>query len=173
MLLFPWVVSLALAEEPTRCVATVNTPLPTCSLHGTFTVTAGGKTEAAATKSVRAALDIALEKSADASRVAQPTTDRAAHEGCYAVADTAHVDCFADASLKEAKFCFITFADADCWNGDVLELEDIGWKVFVAGTAKMCSAVSERLSLQNYTDAEVRRAKCAASCLSQTVVRCP
>ena len=173
MLLLPWLVNLALAEDPTKCVATVTAPVASCALHGTFTVMAGGKTEVAATRAARAALDVALEKSTDAARIAQPGTERSAHEGCGTVANTAHVDCFPDATLKEPKFCVVTLAEPDCWNGDVLELEDTGWKVFVAGTAQMCAAVNLRLTQQNYTDVEVRRAKCAAACLSQTVVRCP
>ncbi len=165
--------TLANAGDPYRCVATVAPPVPTCSVHGTFTVTAGAKTEAAATKAARAALAKALVKTADAFLLAQPAADAAELSGCSAVADTAHVDCFPEAGLKDTKFCFVTLADPECWTGDVLDVEEVGWKVFEAGTDKICAAVDARLVTQNYTDMAVRRAKCAASCLSQAQVRCP
>ncbi|GDX83553.1 hypothetical protein LBMAG42_53640 [Deltaproteobacteria bacterium] len=166
-------VSLAHAGDPYRCVATVAPPVPTCAVHGTFTVTAGAKTEAAATKAARAALAKALVKTAESFQLAQPAADPAELAGCSAVGDAAHVDCFPDAGLKETRFCLVTLADTECWGGDVLELEDVGWKVFEAGTDKMCAAVDAKLVTQNYTDVAVRRAKCAAACLSQTQVRCP
>lgn len=165
--------SVANAGDPYRCVATVAPPVPTCAVHGTFTVTAGAKTEPAATKAARRALGKALVKTAESFQLAQPAADPTELSGCAAVAEAAHVDCFPDAALKETRFCLVTLADTECWAGDVLEIEEVGWKVFESGTDKMCAAVDTKLVTQNYTDVAIRRAKCAASCLSQTQVRCP
>ncbi len=79
--------SLANAGDPYRCVATVAAPVPTCGVHGTFTVTAGAKTEAAATKAARSALAKALVKTAESFQLAQPAADPSELAGCSAVGD--------------------------------------------------------------------------------------
>jgi hypothetical protein len=164
--------SFALAGEPVRCVAVASTPTPACGLRGSFAITAGGRTEAAATRAAREALARALVQSVSAVAVAQPlsTLDPVA---CSALADNAHVDCFPDAALAKPQYCFVALEDENCWDSEVITFEDTGWKAFSRGTKEMCKAVDERLVTQNYTDLERRRAECAASCLKSTTVRCP
>jgi hypothetical protein len=166
-------VHTALAADPVRCVATLSTPTEGCMIRDTLSLTAGGRTEAAATKAARAALKDALGKAGEAFRRLQPAANPKDLLACDALVETAHVDCFPDAGLAQPKYCFVTLDDADCWDGDVLELEDTGWKVFDAGRKTMCAAVDERAVKQAYGDVETRRAKCAASCTGHTQVRCP
>lgn len=164
--------SLALAGEPTRCVASIPMPTAACGLRGEFVVTAGGRTEAAATKAARSALTEALSKSVAHLLRAQPAATVDASACAASVAD-AHVDCFPDATLSQSRYCFVTLTDDRCWEKEVLTVEDVGWKVYSRGTAEMCKAVDARLVAQGFNDVETRRVECAASCLKATTVSCP
>lgn len=172
-MLTSFLISFAFAGPPVRCAATISTPTEGCMLRDTYTVTAGGRNEAQATKAARAALKDALVKGGQAFRQVQPATNPKDLAACEALVETAHIDCFPDAALAEPKYCLVTLADTDCWDGDVLELETTGWKVFEAGRKQMCEAVDARAVKQNYPDVESRRVKCAASCAGHTQVRCP
>ena len=171
MLLF--LLNVAFAGDPVRCVATLTVPTEGCTLHGNFTITEAGRTEAAASRAARATLAEALDRAGKAFMLVQPNANLKEVIACSALVETAHMDCFPEARLKEKQYCFITLDDADCWSGDVLEIEDTGWKVFSEGTQKMCAAVDAQLVTKNYTDMEVKRATCSASCITKTQVRCP
>ncbi len=169
---FSLVTASALAGDPVRCVASVQAPTTDCGLRGEFSVTAAARTERAATTAARAALSETLGKAVAHVLLSQPasTLDSAK---CTALVADAHVNCFPDAALAKPLYCFVSLPDERCWNGEVLTVEDVGWKVFGRGTAEMCKAVDARLVGQNFTDLAVRRAECAASCLKATTVSCP
>jgi hypothetical protein len=63
--------------------------------------------------------------------------------------------------------------DSDCWTGDVLHLETVGWRALDAGRRQMCDAVDKHLVEQAYSDVESRRVQCRAKCEAETTVRCP
>jgi hypothetical protein len=172
MLSLTMLLSTAVAGEPVRCVAVLETPKAACALHHSFSVTGAGPNEVAATRAARTALEKAVSSSVTAQVTAQPlvTIDPAQ---CSALAKNAHVDCFPEAALAQTAYCFVSLADPACWDGEVLTVEDKGWRVFARGTAEMCQAVDKRVVAQNYNDTETRRLACAASCLRSTAVRCP
>ncbi len=159
--------------EPNRCVATVRLPAEGCIVRGEYTVNGAARTEAAATKAARAALSDAVAKGVTALRVAQPGVQERDLETCAARVKDAYVECFPEPRLAEPLYCFVSLADESCWTGDVLTLEDTGWKVYGAGRDMMCAAVDQRLVEQNYTDVARSRARCAASCARDVQVRCP
>lgn len=172
-MLLPLFASFLAHAEPNRCVATLQLPAEGCVVRGETTVTAAGRTEAAARKAALATLHSALDKAVVALRIAQPGVAPRDLEACSARADKAFVECFPEPALLGPMFCFVSLDDKDCWSGDVLTLEEKGLKVFDAGAAMMCKAVDDRLVAQNYADVAVTRAKCAASCVRNVRVRCP
>lgn len=172
-MLLPFILSTAFAGDPVRCAATVTTPTEGCNLRDSFTVTSGGRTEAAATRAAQKALKDALMKSSAAFYAAQPAANAKETVACEALVEGAHVDCFPEAGLAEDKYCFVTLSAPDCWDDTVLEVEARGWKAFDAGRKAMCDAVDARAVKLNYPDVEARRIKCAAACATHTLVRCP
>ena len=165
--------SVASAGEPSRCVAAWAGAVEGCNIRQTFEVAGGGANEAAATKSAREALKDALHKYTMAWRLSAPLADPKEVAACDAKADAAHAECFPVPTKNEKAYCFITFADTACWDGEVLNVETQDWKAPDAGRKLMCAAVDKRVVEQNYSGVDQRRADCAASCAGNTKVNCP
>ena len=165
-------VALAFAG-PTRCVATFTPPPTGCALRGPITLTSAAPSEAGAKRAVLSALRNAVDKAGGALIMANSNFGGSDIAGCGPAADAAFPECFPEPALSAVQYCFVTLADTACWSGDVLELEDKGWKVFDASRAQMCAAVDAAIVAKNYPDVTLRRAQCEASCLAATVVRCP
>ena len=168
-----FLLSAAAFATPNRCVATLTLPAPACALRGSITVTDAATSEPAATRAARKALGNAVRAAVAAVKAESPLVLPDLVAGCDAAVATAHVECFPDLQLAESKYCFATLADTSCWDGEVITLEDRGWKVFGAGRAMICKAVDDRLIAQNYADVAVARARCAAACAAEAQVRCP
>ncbi len=164
---------VATAAEPFRCVAAWSGAVAGCNVRESFDITAGGASEKAAQKATRGALEAALAAYASAWKVASPLVDPAETAECAAKAAATSVDCYPDATLADEKFCYVTLDDANCWSGDVLKVEITGHKSWDQGRKDMCAAVDKHLVAQNYTDVELRRSQCAASCAARTKVNCP
>ncbi len=168
-----FLLSTAAFAAPNRCVATLALPAPGCGLRGPITVTDAAPSEVAATQAARKALGKAVQSAIAAVQVERPLLLPDAVAGCEAAVAAAHVECFPDARLADPHYCFVSLAETSCWGGDVLTLEDRGWKVFAAGRSLLCKAVDDRLVAQNYADVVTTRARCAAVCAAQVQVRCP
>ncbi|MSQ00675.1 MAG: hypothetical protein EXR71_02145 [Myxococcales bacterium] len=171
MVLF--VLSTAALAAPSRCVATLALPVPACSLGGPITVTDAAPAEPAAKRAARNALGHAVQAAVAAIKTESPLFAADLLAGCGEAVAAATVECFPDARLADEQYCFVSLAEASCWGGEVLTLEDRGWKVFAAGRSMMCKAVDDRLVARNFADVAIVRARCAAVCASQVQVRCP
>lgn len=161
------------ADPPARCVASWTPPPTGCALRGNIQAQAAGPNRSAAEKATRKQLDAQIDASAAGMMAALGTTSKVDFLDCRNTVGDAFVDCFPDPALADTSLCFVTFDDAECWTGDVLNLETTGWKAVGAGRAEMCRKVDERLVAQNYDDVATRRAVCRASCETKTAVRCP
>lgn len=165
-------VAVALAG-PARCAATWTGPAPTCALRGEVKATAAGPSEAAARRALKKEIAEVVRLTVASQRARIPTQVAAEFEGCAAVVtEDAFVNCFADDSLVEASMCFAELDDRQCWTGQVVQVEGVGWHVLDAGRDAICKAVDERLVTSGWSDLATRRAVCAAACQSRATVRC-
>lgn len=159
---------------PSRCVATWTGPSEGCGIRGEVKAAAAGPSEKAAARAAEKHLAKVAELTAAAQRARSPGRTEQEFAGCAAaVKADAYVNCFADASLADEALCFVELVDPECWNGQVLTVDGVGWEMVAEGRRQMCEAVDARLVQQNYTDLATRRAVCAAACASKTTVRCP
>lgn len=165
--------SLALAGEGTRCVATWVGAQPGCGVGERFTVDGTGANEKAAEKAAYEQLAQVLDLYATARMTATPLLTSDAYAACSSLAASTHLSCFPEASLKETQFCFVVFNEKDCWTGEVLNLEDTGWRALERGRTDMCARSDAWLEQQAYRDVVLRRARCAALCQERTRVTCP
>lgn len=166
--------ALALAgDDSTRCVAQWTGPVEGCQLRGSWDFSATASTEKGARKALQRHMNEVIDraKKAEISRVNTLT------EGqfilCEDVVPKAFVNCFPEPHLDQDLMCFAELKDRDCWNGEILPVEDIGWRALQVGRSQMCAAVDRHIVTQGYTDAEARRVACASTCMAETVVRCP
>lgn len=164
-------VPLAMAE-PARCVASWTGSSPGCQLRGELRAEVTGPSENSARRSLLRELQRVAEFASTAQQAQIPTMTTADFNACPDTVATAFVNCFAEPALSQELLCFVEFADTTCWSGDILHLEEVGWRALDAGGRRMCAAVDERLVLQDYTDLELRRADCRARCEQRTTVRC-
>lgn len=173
-MLLPLLSALALAADPARCVATYTaSPTAECGLRGEVKASAAGPSEKAAEKATRKQLDKVVDLTVAAQRARIPAMGEDAFAGCRAkVRDDAYVNCFADATLADEALCFVELADADCWTGQVRQVEGTGWQVANTARDAFCKEVDARLVALNYTDLATRRAVCAASCAAKATVKC-
>lgn len=165
--------SVALAG-PSRCVATWTGPAPGCAIRAPIVASGAALSEKAARRALAAHLDSVIELTIVASRARLTTLGPAEFAACSdIVSRDAYVNCFEEPALAAPAFCFVGFDDPTCWTGEVLEVEDVGWRALQGGRDKMCTAVDTRIVSQKYTDEATRRPICAAACASKTTVRCP
>ena len=160
---------------PLRCVASWSGPVEGCALWGDLQAEASGANERAATRAARRQLEMVAQRSVRAYASRFPQYDQQEFERCAAlVRDRSFVNCFPDPALAAADaLCFVELDDTACWGGQVLTVEGPGWEVLARGRAQMCEAVDAWLVSKSFSDREVMRAWCAASCLARTTVRCP
>lgn len=159
---------------PSRCVATWSGPVEGCALRGEVAASGAGLSEKAADRAVRKHLARVVDRSIAASLARMTIADESQFRSCEAVVQAkAYVNCFEDPALAAPSFCFVDLPDPTCWTGEVLQVEDVGWRALERGRDKMCAAVDARLVSQNYTELPTRRAVCAAACETKTTVRCP
>jgi hypothetical protein len=165
---------LVFAGGPSRCVVTWEGPATGCELHGHYQATAAGPTPKAAEKSARKQMEKVVDLSTTAALDKRSTLTPSQFASCQAhVAEEAYVNCFEDPTLTESSYCFVQLDDRDCWTGEVFQVEDVAWKAMDTGREQMCARVDARLVKLNYTDLELHRAECQASCESKTTVKCP
>lgn len=167
-------ISLALAgDDATRCVAEWTGPVEGCALRGPWHFEATSSTEKGARKALKkyVAEATSLAQAAEKERIKTLTDGQFVL--CSDALEKAFVNCFPEPTLDQAGVCFVELKDKDCWNGDVLTVEDVGWRALAEGRQEMCAAVDAYLVQQNYTDVASRRVQCKSTCTSQTVVRCP
>jgi len=92
---------------------------------------------------------------------------------CDQAAARAETYCFDDSSLASDKFCFVTFDDKNCWDGTVLNVEDVGWKVLEDARSTMCDRVDQYQVDLNYDNVMLRRLTCRSRCEQRVRVSCP
>jgi hypothetical protein len=167
--------ALALAADgPARCTVKWTGPAEKCAIREEYEIQATAPSEKAAEKAARKQLVHVLELEREAVRARSPAIPDLEFERCEATTKDAFVNCFPEPAMAEEKLCFVELAGApECWNGDLLNLEEVGWRALVVGRRQMCAAVDEHLVSQNYTDVDARRAECRATCEARTTVRCP
>ncbi len=164
---------LALAGEATRCVATWVGAQPGCGVGERFTVDGTGASQKTAEKAARDQLAQVLDLYAKARMAATPLLTSEAYASCSGIAAQSYLSCFPEPILKETQFCFVVFNEKDCWTGEVLNLEDTGWRALERGRKDMCARSDSWLEQQAYQDVTQRRARCAALCEERTRVTCP
>jgi hypothetical protein len=168
------ILSMSALAGPTRCVAFWTGPAAQgCNLRDTYKAEATALSEAAARKHAVEQLAHVLELAATAQQAVRPALGSADFLLCSDVAATAFVDCFDEPQLRGRPLCFASFDDPACWTGEPLTVEVAGVRALAVGRSQMCQAVDDRIVEQAYTDMDVRRAQCAASCEARTTVRCP
>lgn len=173
-LLLGQLILAAQAGEPTRCYASWTGPVPGCAIKGKVSATATGPNEQAAERALERQLTTILDLRSQAMMARIPYLAEAAFMVCEEMAATrAFVNCFPEPELAEPAFCFARFNNPDCWTGEVLAVEAVGWRVLGEGRSRMCGRVDERIVAKGYSDTEKRRATCAASCVAETTVLCP
>jgi hypothetical protein len=164
---------LALAGEATRCVATWMGAQPGCGVGERFHVEGTGANPKAAEKAAQEQLTQVLELYAASRMAVTPLLTPEAYSGCSGSAAQTHLSCFPEPELKETQFCFVVFNEKECWTGEVLNLEDAGWRALERGRKDMCTRSDAWLEQQAYQDVLLRRARCAALCEERTRVTCP
>lgn len=165
--------ALALAGEPTRCVAQWSGPVEGCQLRGSYSFTATASTEKGARKALGKHMQEAVDLAGKAERARVTTLNEGQFILCQDAVAKSFVNCFPEPHLDQELLCFAELKDKECWDGEVLPIEDVGWRALVAGRKKMCDEVDAFLVAQNYTDLETRRTTCAARCVAETTVKCP
>jgi hypothetical protein len=167
-------VSLVLAAGPTRCTATWSGPERGCALRGDVQATATAPTEKGAERAIQKEIARVVDVSSDAMMAQIPFLHQAEFSTCQdTISDAAIVSCTSEPQLAGSNYCFVVFQDDDCWSGDVLSIEDVGWRALENGRREMCSRVDQRLVEQNYNNVGMQRAVCRAKCEQETVVSCP
>ncbi|MFZ5476617.1 MAG: hypothetical protein ACOZNI_07560 [Myxococcota bacterium] len=167
-------IALALAGDgPTRCTAKWTGPAKSCAVRGSWEVQATASTPKGAERAVKKELVKVLQLEAAAIRARVTAMTEGEFGACEAAIDTAFVNCFPEPELAEEKLCFVELKVGECWNGDLLNFEDVGWHALEEGRRRMCEAVDKHLVAQSYTDVELRRTECRAKCESLTTVKCP
>lgn len=173
MLLFG-TVALALAAEPNRCVVSWSPPTSGCAIRTTIEAHGSGPNRKAAERAARKQLGVAIDATALSQMARLGTPVLGDFSSCKDDVATAYIDCFPDTTLSAPDaLCFVTLDDVECWNGDVLHVETLGWKALEEGRKQMCAAVDARIVALNYTDMVPKQAICKAACEVKTVVRCP
>lgn len=167
-------VALALAgDDPTRCVAQWTGPVEGCQLRGTLQFSATASTEKGARKALAKHMTEAVRLAEKAELARLTTLSEGQFVRCDEAVAKSFVNCFPEPHLDQELLCFAELKDRECWDGEILTVEDVGWRALVAGRRTMCAEVDRYLVRQNYTDLETRRLACAARCASDTTVRCP
>ena len=167
-------ITVAMAGEPTRCVATWTGPVAGCGLSGTYTVEETASTAKGAERGAHAELLHLLDLQIAARRIAVSALTESNFAMCKQEAATAFVSCFAEPALGRADaFCFAVFDAPDCWPGEVLSYQDDAWRVLDEARSDMCARSDAWLVAQNYSNLEIRRADCAARGEAKRTVPCP
>lgn len=172
-----WLLSMslgfALAGQPAWCVASWQAPEPGCAIEGRIVSSAAGPSLEAAEAAARKRLGRVANLAAD-DLVGNQFAAPAQVGYCEALArENAEVSCSDVQSASDGDYCFVTFEDADCWDGTVLTVERGGWQAVVRGRQRMCAAVDAREVRQNYGNVDERRTRCAERCATGVVVSCP
>jgi hypothetical protein len=166
--------SMVLAAEPTRCVAKWSGPVAGCPLRGELQASATATSRAAAERGARKEMGKVVRLTVAATVARIPAMTEAEFASCLkTVPEAAFLNCFDEPTLVPEAYCFADLPDPDCWTGEVLPIEEDGWRALDVGRATMCAKVDARLVTLNYTDLALRRAVCQVSCESKTTVRCP
>lgn len=167
-------ISLAYAEPGFECEVVWAGPVAGCPIDGAISTRASRKNVDAAEKAARRQLARLLELTSEDLVSRSSTRSEAEYVLCEDIVnEELAVECTEDATTLDGDFCFVTFDDPECWNGDVLTIDRGGWRAVVDGRRMMCEAVDEMLILQNYTGLEERRRECGDRCAIETRVSCP
>lgn len=166
-------ISMVLAAEPTRCVVSWSGPAAQCAVRGSYIVEGTGPSPRAAAWAAREELSSILETTAAVQTQSLPGYREQDFSGCDQQAAQAQTYCFAAPELAEEKFCFVTFDDKNCWDGTVLNVEDVGWRVLDEARETMCAKVDQYQVELNYSNTNLRRLTCKARCEQYTRVSCP
>ncbi|MDP6932235.1 MAG: hypothetical protein QGG40_04925 [Myxococcota bacterium] len=177
-----------------RCEAVWIGPSDGCLLTGTWIATGTGKDGDKARKAATSRLVKAVEVGARASEMRVAGTIAAAHaanleDRCsQVVADNALLTCHSDSDLLERRICFTDLPPTykgspwidpprsgslelvSCWDGSIMEMEGVGWKVQEKSRKKLCKD-----SLQGNMGAgmsELDSLDCFSRCLQTARVRC-
>ncbi|MDP2315107.1 MAG: hypothetical protein Q8P41_19565 [Pseudomonadota bacterium] len=166
--------TLAYAEGA-RCVATWRGPVPGCPIAGDLVASATRGSETTAERAARRQLARVLELTAD--ELVERSGDRYNAEYVLCTERTlevADVECAGQQSSMDGGLCFVTFDDPSCWpDGEVLTMENEGWRAVIDGRQAMCEAVDARLVRLAYRDMEESRIRCQESCVTRAAVSCP
>jgi hypothetical protein len=167
--------TLALAAgDGVHCVAVWRAPVPGCPLDGAIEASATRGTVDAAARAARRSLARALEFAGD--QIVERVQNRYSAEFALCedlVEEGSDLICTEAQSAVDGDLCFITFDDAECWDGTVATFDRSGWRSALAERAEFCDAVDDRIVAQNYRGLEERRQSCQERCAVGATVSCP
>jgi len=166
-------ISMVLAADPTRCVVSWSGPAAQCAVRGSYIVDGTGPTRRAAEWAARNQLTTILNANAAVQMQMHPGYLEEDFTRCDQAAQHADTFCFEAPDLADDKFCFVTFDDKNCWDGTVLNVEAVGWRVLEEGRDTMCPKVDQYQVELDYDNLATRRMVCQARCEEHVKVSCP